>query len=336
MNVDICVGLAWGDEAKGKIVASLSKSGHYDYICRWAGGCNAGHTIYIKDKKYITHLIPCGIFFNIKCIIGPDCVINIEKFKEEIVYLTKHGFNTNLIKVSPKCHIVQDKHIQEDIEAKKIMGTTGQGIGQCYRDKFARSGIRAESVPFFKDYLWDGHLGGNILCEGAQGFWLDINYGNYPYVTSSTTLPYGACSLGFPPKLINHIYGAAKIYDTRSGIDPDFPLSLMDDPELRCIGELGEEYGSTTGRPRIVNWLNITKLITAINISGANSIIFSKVDILEKIDIYKCIKNNSIISFETMDDMKKTISNIITTECPYVYSIKYSDSPHNMDISKFL
>ena len=64
-------------------------------------------------------------------------------------------------------------------------------------------------------------LYGTILCEGAQGFWLDINYGNYPFVTSSVTLPYSACSLGFPPCKINTIYGAAKIYDTRVGYDPE-------------------------------------------------------------------------------------------------------------------
>ena len=78
--VDICCGLSWGDEAKGKIIADLSKSENYDYVCRWAGGNNAGHTIYINNKKYKTHLVPCGIFYNIKSIIGPDCVININSF----------------------------------------------------------------------------------------------------------------------------------------------------------------------------------------------------------------------------------------------------------------
>ena len=66
-------------------------------------------------------------------------------------------------------------------------------------------------IDFFKEYLWDGVLYGNILCEGAQGFWLDINQGNYPYVTSSITLPYGACSLGFPMKNVENIYGAVNI-----------------------------------------------------------------------------------------------------------------------------
>ena len=88
-NVDIVCGLSWGDEAKGKIVAQLAKSGNYNYVCRWAGGSNAGHTIYINNVKYKTHLIPSGVFFGVKSIIGPECVINKEAFYTEINYL-KH------------------------------------------------------------------------------------------------------------------------------------------------------------------------------------------------------------------------------------------------------
>ena len=140
-----------------------------------------------------------------------------------------------------------------------------------------------------------------MLCEGAQGFWLDINYGNYPYVTSSTTLPYGACSLGFSPKLINEIYGAVKIYDTRSGIDTDFPESLFDDEELNKIGEVGKEFGVTTNRRRKVNWLNICKLIKAINVTGTTSLIISKVDVLEQVNIFKLIDaDNVIIKFDNI------------------------------------
>ena len=80
IKVDVCCGLAWGDEAKGKIVAHLSNTKEYDYVCRWAGGNNAGHTIYINNKKYKTHLVPSGVFFDIKSIIGPDCVIEKEGF----------------------------------------------------------------------------------------------------------------------------------------------------------------------------------------------------------------------------------------------------------------
>ena len=85
-SVDIVSGLAWGDEAKGKIVAQLAKSGKYNYVCRWAGGNNAGHTIYMNNQKYKTHLIPSGVFYNVKSIIGPDCVVNKKSFFEELNY----------------------------------------------------------------------------------------------------------------------------------------------------------------------------------------------------------------------------------------------------------
>ena len=162
------------------------------------GGNNAGHTIYKDGIKYKTHLIPSGIFINIPSIIGPDCVINVNSFFEEVNYLKKHGFNTKLIFISPNTHLAKEEHINED-KAKlfKSQGTTCKGIAPCYRDKYARKGTLAKNVPEFTDYIWDEKLYGNVLCEGAQGFWLDINYGNYPYVTSSNTLPYGACSLGF-------------------------------------------------------------------------------------------------------------------------------------------
>ena len=236
-SVDIVSGLAWGDEAKGKIVAQLAKSGKYNYVCRWAGGNNAGHTIYINNQKYKTHLIPSGVFYNVKSIIGPDCVVNKKSFFEELNYLLEHGFNIDLVKISPKAHIITDEHIEEDKKYLNTQGTTAKGIAPCYRDKYARTGIRVCDDPDFKNYIWDEKLEGNILCEGAQGFWLDINYGNYPYITSSVTLPYGACSLGFSPKLINNIFGACKIYDTRSGIDPDFPEDLLNNMELLSIGD---------------------------------------------------------------------------------------------------
>ena len=158
------------------------------------------------------------------------------QFYKEIEYLKDNGFDTNLVKISPKAHIVSSEHIQEDIEKYlNSQGTTAKGIAPCYRDKYARIGSRVgdkENYNDFNSYIWNEKLYGNVLCEGAQGFWLDINYGNYPYITSSTTLPYGACSLGFSPKLINNIYGACKIYDTRSGLDPEFPEELLDDKEL--------------------------------------------------------------------------------------------------------
>lgn len=331
-NVDICCGLSWGDEGKGKIVADLASTHHYSSVCRWAGGNNAGHTIFINKTKYKTHLIPCGIFYNIPSIIGPDCVISEKAFHKEIEYLKHHGFNTDLIKVSPKAHIILDKHINDDIKqlcAKQ--GTTGRGIAPCYSEKYNRTGIQAISIDSFKPYIWNEVLEGNILCEGAQGFWLDINHGNYPYTTSSTTLPYGACSLGFCSQLIRKIYGAVKIYDTRSGIDPEFPESLLDNPELQEIASTGQEYGTTTGRKRKVNWLNINKLIYAINITGTTDLIISKVDVMERVNIYKILYNDQIISFNNIDEMKNGILDLLLNNCTNILKeIIFSDNPYTI------
>ena len=330
-SVDICIGLAWGDEAKGKITAYLSKKNNYDFVCRWAGGNNAGHTIYVNNKKYITNIIPSGIFYNIMSIIGPDCVINIENFFEEITYLKESGFNTDLIKISPKSHIISNNHIQEDVNKyKDKFGTTAKGIAPCYRDKYARIGKRAIDFDVLKKYIWDEKLYGNILCEGAQGFWLDINYGNYPYVTSSNTLPYSACSLGFPTYLIKNIYGAAKVYDTRVGYDPDFKEDLMENEDLKKLGEIGEEYGSTTGRKRITNWLNLDKLIKAINISGTNTIILSKADVIQKVNIYKFYYNNELLSFKSYNEFKNNIYYFIKNNCKICNNIYFSDNPFSI------
>lgn len=323
--VDICCGLSWGDEAKGKIIAELAKYNKYNFVCRWAGGSNAGHTVYVKGLKYKTHLIPCGIFYNIKSIIGPECVVNINSFAREIEYLKENGFDTDLIKISPNAHLITDSHIEEDKEKYKSQGTTAQGIAPCYRDKYGRIGKRVKDVEYFKSYIWDEKLYGKVLCEGAQGFWLDINQGNYPYVTSSTTLPYAACSLGFSPKLIRKIYGASKIYDTRSGIDPEFPEELLLDEELLLIIKEGKEYGTTTNRMRKVNWLNLDKLVKSINISGTTDIIISKTDIVEKLNKFKLIYNTELVKFNSLDEMKFFINDILNKECYGIQNIIYSN-----------
>ena len=90
--VDICVGLSWGDEGKGKIVSQLSKEKSYNFVCRWSGGNNAGHTIYVNGNKFSTHLIPSGVFYGVPSIIGPGCVLNIKAFYEELDYLKENGF----------------------------------------------------------------------------------------------------------------------------------------------------------------------------------------------------------------------------------------------------
>ena len=221
--------------------------------------------------------------------------------------------------------MITEKHIQYDLKfLKPKLGTTGQGIAPCYSDKALRVGKLAKDY-LDKEYLWDGELYGNVLCEGAQSFWLDLNYGDYPYVTSSETLPYSACSLGFSPKKIRDIIGVAKIYDTKSGVDPLFPETLWEDNELNSLIELGKEYGTTTNRKRLANWLNFYKLQKAIKISGTTKLIINKCDILDQLNIFKLRFDNlrdgpNFIKFNNFDNMKEYIKNQLRDYCGVIFS----------------
>ena len=137
-------------------------------------------------------------------------------------------------------------------------------------------------------------------------------------------LPHSACSLGFPPQRIRDIYGAAKIYDTRVGIDPDFPDSLLEDPTLNEIALVGNEFGTTTGRARKVNWLDTDRLVDAINISGCTHIIISKTDVLEQVGKFRIL--NSDMEYRDLDELQKVINEILMPSCPLLKRIVYSNS----------
>jgi adenylosuccinate synthase len=121
--------------------------------------------------------------------------------------------------------------------------------------------------------------GSNILAEGAQGTLLDVDFGSYPFVTSSTTTAAGACTgLGIPPRAINNVFGIFKAYCTRVGSGP-FPTELEDDMGQH-LRDQGNEYGSTTGRPRRCGWLDLPALKYAININGVTELMMMKADVL--------------------------------------------------------
>lgn len=331
-DVDIVYGASWGDEGKGKITHFLaSKPNHYNFVCRWNGGSNAGHTIYHNGKKYATHIIPSGIFFGIKSVIGPNCVVNLNSFYKEIADLAMGGLDTSLVKIHPLAHIVTDEHIAEDKSTLGHLGTTSQGIAPAYRDKAARKGLLAKDSTINKTFLLEEELYGNILCEGAQGYHLDINYGNYPFVTSSECLPYAACSLGFAPQKINKVFACAKIYDTRSGTDPLFPETLLEDPILMKIGDLGKEYGVTTGRRRKVNWLNLDKLCEAIKIGGATHLIINKCDILKEVGQFKAYHEGKLIEFETFGKLQDFIDFVCYNSSDLLEYIYFSGNPETIE-----
>jgi adenylosuccinate synthase len=304
-----------------------SKPGEYTHIIRYNGGHNAGHTIYHKGKKIVTHVVPCGIIHDIKSIIGPGCVLNVSLFFEELEELKQAGFDTSLVKIDKRVNLITESHLSEEQEESKI-GTTRKGNGPAYRDKYNRKGIRAENEPLLKDYLIDiydelhNKQECKILFEGAQGFELDIDWGDYPYVTSSHCTAGSACLNGVPPTKIRHIYGIAKVYETYVG-SKKFEGEETIFAEIR---EAGSEYGATTGRPRQVNWLDLDKLQRAIDINGVTNLIFNKLDILEKIGTFKLYDNNNTHSFKYSDEFIDYIFNSLDGKMPWT-NIVFSKSP---------
>ena len=153
--------------------------------------------------------------------------------------------------------------------------------------------------------------GKKILAEGAQGTLLDIDFGSYPYVTSSNTTAAGACTgLGIAPNKINEVFGIFKAYCTRVGSGP-FPSELFDDIGEK-IGKVGNEFGATTGRPRRCGWIDIPALKYAIHINGVTKLMMMKADVLSGINKIKaCIgyTNNDgnkidYLPFENSDNLK--------------------------------
>ncbi|MBR9699655.1 adenylosuccinate synthetase [Candidatus Woesearchaeota archaeon] len=242
----IIVGGQWGDEGKGKIVDFLTEKA--DVIVRFAGGNNAGHTVVVGEKTYKFHLIPSGIIHKGKLnIISNGTVLDPDVLVSEIKTLENMDFDIgkSLI-ISSSAHTILEKHRVEDNpeknpESKKI-GTTGRGIGPCYKDKIARTGIRmgdyvtknTASAQKLRPLIQDTYIiidtaykkGKKILFEGAQGTLLDIDHGTYPYVTSSNPTAGGALTgSGFGPTKIDSVIGIFKAYITRVGEGP-FPTEL--------------------------------------------------------------------------------------------------------------
>ncbi len=328
---DVIVDLQQGDSGKGKIANALCSTGHYTHVIRYNGGNNAGHTIYHEGKKIVTHSIPCGVIHGVKSIIGPGCVVNVKHFFAELKELQDAGIRTEgLVFIANNAHVITEEHLTEDRQDNAI-GTTKRGNGPAYRDKYSRKGIRAEQVAELQPYLVDLYeefYGQNnrtycrILFEGAQGFGLDVDWGDYPYVTSSHCTVGGAILNGVPPKYIRNIWGVAKIYETYVGAKNFQP----DEKVFDKIRELGVEYGATTGRPRQCNWMNMESLVKAARINGCNKIVINKVDILDAAGVWKIYDvDGKLREFPNAGEMRKYIyANLPET----IQEIKFSDNPH--------
>jgi adenylosuccinate synthase len=314
VTLDIIVDLQYGDCGKGKVTHALCKDRGYTHVIRYNGGANAGHTIFHNGKKFITHHVPAGVFFGIKSIIGSGCVVDPEGLLHEIQEIESGGISTQgLLFVAKNAHIVTKEHKAEDSNENAI-GTTRRGIGPAYRDKYARKSPRAENVSALKPYLIDlyeefeGAKKAVVLAEGAQGFGLDIDWGDYPYVTSSHCTSAGALLNGFPPQSVRNIWGVAKVYETYVGKKEFEPKNESVFEQIRRVGE---EYGATTGRPRQCNWIDLALLQKAIQINGVTHLVFNKMDILNTVGVWRIRNGKNIIPFTHGDDFKNAIRNAV-------------------------
>jgi adenylosuccinate synthase len=302
MNIAI-LGAAFGDEGKGHVAHHLSRN--YNWVVRFNGGANAGHTIYRDGVKYVHNLMPSFDWRSPfpKAFLSSGMVIDLTQLHLEVSKL--YEIDKNLPKrvyVDPDAFLVLESHKEQDKNENSHIGSTNRGIGPAYRSKIERHGLKVRdalngnisdnwvklAIPKLIDMgvqfktileLRSQMESQNILFEGAQGVMLDINHGTYPYVSCSESTVAGVYSCGFhwaPPKIV---YGVAKVYTTKVGEGP-FPTELQG-KEAESLRERGKEYGATTGRPRKIGWLDLPALKYACDKGGINSLIITKFDILD-------------------------------------------------------
>src|SRR5499427_2000622 len=352
----IILGSQWGDEGKGKIVDLFAD--RFDIVARYQGGHNAGHTVFIGDKKYVLKLIPSGILRPGKqAVIGNGLVIDPAALLSEIDTLESAGVPVaaNLF-ISNRAHVLFPAHrmmekMSEGREGRVSIGTTSRGIGPCYEDKTGRRGVRiadlldtaffrtqydsvmeekvqiAKSIGIYEeadfarireeyeafaarvrpmvcdtavllnDAIRDSK---SVLFEGAQGTMLDIDHGTYPFVTSSSASAGGACTgTGVAPTRIHGVLGVSKAYITRVGGGP-FPTEALDEIGER-IRKRGGEFGAVTGRPRRCGWFDVPLLRYTATINGFDSLIVTKLDVLDEFDNIKVCVAYRVDGIETSE-----------------------------------
>jgi adenylosuccinate synthase len=337
----VVIGAQWGDEGKGKIVDILAP--YFDIVARYQGGHNAGHTVYIGERKFVLHLIPSGILQDVcLCVIGNGVVVSPQAFNTEVDELRQLGVETDgRLYISDRAHLILPYHSALDRARETKLGgngvgTTLRGIGPTYENKAARTGVRAgdlhhpdwlkeklrvnvesanreivaiggESLnaeqmidefleealrlaPFVTDTATMLNKavreGKSVLLEGAQGTMLDLDFGTYPFVTSSSATAGGAATgTGLAPKLINGAIGITKAYTTRVGAGP-FPTELEDE-NGKLLRHRGQEYGASTGRPRRTGWFDAVIVRYSAMLNGLDTLALTKLDVLDDFDEIK-------------------------------------------------
>ena len=323
MNI-VVIGAQWGDEGKGKIVDYLAEDAKY--VCRFAGGANAGHTIVVDGKKYALHQVPSGILYSDKTVfLGSGMVVDPEALFKELEMLSENGINwEGRVFISDRAHIVlpcyREIDKKRDSERKQPIGTTGRGIGTAYSQKSERDGIRLADLdwdykinaldkadkhflaPYIERLLamrvdiaakmWEIRKE-NILFEGAQGAMLDLDSGTYPFVSSGASCSAGASSgAGIGPRALDKIYGVFKAYETRVGNGP-MPTEFNSETESELcdyVRNTGNEFGVTTGRARRCGYLDLVALRYACRVNSIDSLVLTHLDVYDEMEqIEACI-----------------------------------------------
>ena len=333
-KITAIVGAQWGDEGKGKITDFFA--GESDYVVRFHGGNNAGHTVIVDGNTFKLHLIPSGIVYGEPMsIIGNGVVVDPKALLNEIAYIKEKGIQPKLM-VSARAHVIMPYHISLDAalsghQGQLAAGSTRRGIAPVYADKMFRNGIRTVDLlepdvlkeklekgyafakgliektlerslettekEIFESYLEYGKqlepficdtsvelykalkAGKSILFEGAQGISLDVDHGVYPFTTSSNTAAgHISTGTGVSFRDIGRIIGVVKAYLSRVGESP-LPSEIHGE-EADSLREKGGEYGTTTGRPRRVGWLDLVQVRQAVRVNGLTEIALTKLDVL--------------------------------------------------------
>ncbi len=370
MSKTVLIGSQWGDEGKGKIIDVLTANA--DWVVRYQGGNNAGHTVEIGDQKYVLHLTPSGILReSCKCVIGNGLVVDLIGLMGELTELIERGIKLDgRLFISDRAHMVLQYHKELDgakegkLEDGKKIGTTKRGIGPAYMDKADRTGLRLGDIfeadfldmvkvqaekkniilagmgadeldidqllvqvqeasdylrPFICDTIPLLHEAvqndDEILFEGAQGVMLDVDFGTYPFVTSSSTGAGGApAGSGVPPNAIDRVVGIVKAYTTRVGEGP-FPTELHDEMGAH-IAKVGHEFGATTGRPRRCGWFDGVVARYAAMVGGINEWALMKLDVLDAVETIKvCVAYE--VDGERIDNVPASIRKL--ERCKPIY-----------------
>ena len=360
-KITAIVGAQWGDEGKGKITDFFA--GESDYVVRFHGGNNAGHTVIVEGNTFKLHLIPSGIIYGgPMSIIGNGVVVDPKVLLDEIEYIKGKGIDPKLM-VSDRAHVIMPYHIELDgalsnHQGDLAAGSTRRGIAPVYADKMFRNGIRiidllepdvlmekltkgysfAKGIiekalskkiessieeifdsycgygerlkPYITDTsveLYNAHKNNkSILFEGAQGISLDVDHGIYPYTTSSNTAAgHISTGTGVSFRDIGRIIGVVKAYLSRVGESP-LP-SEMHGNEAEALREKGGEYGTTTGRPRRVGWLDLVQVRQAVRVNGLTEIALTKLDVLSELRSIKvCVSYD--VNGENILEMPASLS----------------------------